>query len=316
MKKFLLRITGLALLTGLLLTTSCTEDGTTDPGGGTAIPPLASLAAEAGFVSANAEVESGSVFSVKLRLQTGSSDLKSVRIQENNVNLPTSRFSINSGAIASNNPFLITGSSKTGVTYQIDIQVHDGFQETKTYTFQVTDDGNLTDMVSIEVTTKGEPVTTLTGVLFNQAGPTGTGGLDLDNGNGTGSTAAEAEIRDLGLDCTIPAPGLNWRRQIGSVNGADLRKVDLTKVENFTFANVTFSEQIIGAYDAGTTLADGESTNCANANKTNVTDVSAKLIVGDLFTVKKGDKYYLIRIDQINETAMNNEDNYVLSIKF
>jgi len=39
-------------------------------------------------------------------------------------------------------------------------------------------------------------------------------------------------------------------------------------------------------------------------------------MVGDLFTVKSGETYYLIRIDEVNETAADNADNYVISIKF
>ncbi len=157
---------------------------------------------------------------------------------------------------------------------------------------------------------------TLNGVLFNQAGPAGTGGLDLDTGEGTGSTASESEIRDMGLDCTIPAPGLNWRRQIGTINDADMRAVDMTQVENFTFENVGSVEEIIGAYESGIDLADGESINCANTSTTAVTDVSEVLTAGDMFVVLSNGRYYLIRIDEVNETDMDNDDNYVISIKY
>lgn len=315
MKKFLLQVAGLALITGLLLTTGCTED-TSDPGGGSDIPPLISLASEIDFVSTDTEVAPGSTFKVKLRLQTGTNPLRTVEIREDNEKLPFDRFTVNDGAIGSNNPFLITGPSTSGATYEIEIVAHDGLQETKVYTFEVTDEGNLTDAVSLNITTTGQEVKMLEGVLFNQAGPVGTGGLDLDSGNGTGSMDAEAEIRDMGLDCTVPAPGLNWRRQIGSVNGADLREVDLTQVENFSFDNVNFVEEIIGAYETGLELSDGEAVDCSDASTTNVTDVSDEVMVGDLFTVKSGDTYYLIRIDEVNETAADNADNYVISIKF
>lgn len=155
----------------------------------------------------------------------------------------------------------------------------------------------------------------ISGVLLNQAGPVGTGGLDLDTGIGTGSADAAAEIRDLGLDCTVPAPGLNWRRQIGTVNGAVMRRVDLSQLENFTFDNVTNLGQILTAHERGIELDNGTSTNCQSGAETSVTDVSGVIAVGDMFTVVRDNTTYLIRIDEINETAADNNDNYVISIK-
>ncbi|MDV7398345.1 hypothetical protein RZS08_43475, partial [Arthrospira platensis SPKY1] len=97
---------------------------------------------------------------------------------------------------------------------------------------------------------------------------------------GTGSAASEAEIRDLGIDCTInPAQQENWRSQIGSVNGTDMVKVNVAaQAEGFTFDKVETREVILAAYDTGIELADGVSTN-AQCNETPVTDVSDPVVV-------------------------------------
>lgn len=311
MKKLLLQLTGWVLLGTLFFTIGCTpEDGGTD-GGGTPVPPLISLVVESGFVSDNAEVEAGTEFKVKLRVQTGSSELRSVRITEEGANLATNRFTVNNGAIASNNPFLITGTSKTGATYEIAILVHEGFQTTKRYSFEISDERNLTDVVFMDITTKGEPVTTINGVLLNQAGPAGQGGLDLDTGMGTGTvstnpTSTNAEIRDMGIDLSKPN-ATNWRQQIAGMNSAVIRTIGGGMPENFNFDNVQFREQIVAAYDSGNDLTLTDATTGLK--------ITSPLKVGDTFTVKRDDKYYLIKVTRINVTTNDNMDSYEFSIK-
>jgi hypothetical protein len=138
--------------------------------------------------------------------------------------------------------------------------------------------------------------------------------LDLDTGTGTGSADAAAELRDLGINCALPDAS-NWRRQIGTVNGADMKKVNVAQLENFTFAGVDKKETITLAFTTGTTLANGTSTTCAGVN-TPVTDVSDAVAVGDMFVVFANSKYYLVRIDAVNSTTGDNLDSYEMSIKF
>ena len=236
--------------------------------------------------------------------------------------LAASRFTIKGGALTSNNPLLIVGADKDGVTYEIDItpsgteQVGDFI----TYTFTVTaDDGEVAseDIVITIADLPGTPLTSdISGVLFNQAGPAGTGGLDLDTGTGTGSADADAEIRDLGLDCTMNPGTFNWLRQIGTVNGADMVRIDQTAIEGFDFATIDKKEPIADAFTtAGIALSDGTSTNCANGNETTVPN-SSQVAEGDVFVVFANSNYYMIRVDAVNENDTNNEDNYELSIKF
>lgn len=317
MKNFVLKLTGLGLVMVALFFSSCGEDPiVVDPLG-----PEITFVADPGFLNTDSEVMLGESFSVKVRLSKGDAQLNTLSINEGSDKLATSRFTINSGAVTSNNPLLIVGADKDGVTYSIDIapSATAAVGDFITYSFIVSDESNNTDLVDIVINITGPATTpldsTIPGVLFNQAGPAGTGGLDLDTGTGTGSAAAESELRDLGLDCTMAAGTLNWLRQIGTINGAIMVRVDATQLENFTFAGVDNKEIIKDAYDTGIALAAGTSTNCANGNTTTVQN-TADVAEGDVFAVFANSKYYLFRVDAVNENTTGNGDNYELTIKF
>lgn len=316
MQTFLLKFTGLALIAGVLLFSACEEDPiVTNPLG-----PDIQLVADPGFVDGDTDVEIGSAFDVKVTIFTGDAKLQSLEIFQGTDKLDAARFTINGGAITSNNPFLITGADKDGATYEF--RINPGTEivgDINTYSFEVTDEAGETDAVDVLITTVAPPGTpidmTLTGVLLNQAGPAGTGGLSLDDGLGTGSLATEAEIRDLGIDCTIPMGTENWRAQFGTVNGAVMVKVDATQVENFTFDNVDKKEAIQAAYDTGIALDDGISFS-PTCVETAVTDASGDIAVDDMFVVLRDGVYYLIRVDEVNPVGGSNGDNIVFSIKY
>jgi len=323
MQKFIARFSGLLVLFAFVFTACEEDDPIIDPNP-VDDPPSVALVSGAGLVDGDETVDPAQVFTVRVEATAGTADLNSLEVLEDGNRLANSRFTLfdvigNKDITPVNNPQVLAPITSNGqVEVEISITAPD-VEGPYTYTFEVTDGSQLADATEITITVEN-PLTplsdSLTGVLLNQAGPAGTGGLDLDTGDGTGSSASESEIRDMGLDCTIPAPGLNWRRQIGTINGAEMRAVDMTAVENFTFDNVSSVEEILGAYESGIELNDGESINCANASTTEVTDVTEVLTAGDMFVVFSNDTYYLIRIDEVNETDMNNNDNYVISIKY
>jgi len=315
MKKHFLQVVSFALLTGTLLFNACTDD--TIGGGDNDVAPQASLVAESGVVSDDTQVEPGATFVVKLRTTPGSNQIKSVRILEEGVNLPTSRFTINSGSITSNNPFLVTGTSKGGDVYQIAIKAQTG-ESTKRYTFEITDDNNLTDEVAIDITTK---VSELTGkLLLNQGGPAGQGGLDLDTGEsveGTNPTRDtsfyRAEINDEGINTDL-ALDKNWRQRISAVedNGATIRYPNSSSTENFSYANVTTYEQAKAAYDSGKAFTAADP-------KGGSEKVSEVVKVGDVFLIRRTNgtsaNYYVIKVTNITVTPADNKDSYTFSIK-
>ncbi|MCB0569216.1 MAG: hypothetical protein KDC66_05615 [Phaeodactylibacter sp.] len=329
MTKLLLKLSGLAFALTLLIATGCTDD-TTDPI--VTLGPEITLLSDAGFISTDADLMIGETFSVKVKADKGDNQLKALSFavdgtQPKGTDLDNYITKITSGGsdVTAQNPLLIVGASKDGATWEIDmVPFGQQLDETVTYTFTVEDDAGEKASVSIDITISGTPLEKeLSGVLFNQAGPAGTGGLDLDDGVGVGSSAAEAEIQDEGVNRSLPQSS-NWRKQISAVdaNGVIMREVDTSKLpENFSFDNVATQEQIKEAYDTGKTLA-GNDAPCDCTDATANEQVSDPVAVGDLFAVKKGDRYYLIVIDEVNEvyiapdTPGNNDDNYVLSIKY
>lgn len=316
MQKLLLSLAGLALVFTVILSTGCNPDEgePTDPTG-----PDARFVTESGYLDGNAEVVAGETFKIKVSLLTGDNKLQSVTIYEDDVKLGTNFFTINNGALTSNNPFLIVGTDKDGVTYEFEISTVNTVGAVRTYEVEVADENGLKDVVSLTITSKAPPTTpiemSLTGVLLNQAGPVGTGGLNLDNGQSTASDSPAAEIRDVGIDCNQPNAS-NWRKQIGTVNGAEMRRVRPDMVENFSFANATNKEIILAAFDTGSAIGDTNQAIDCLGNAVTVTDMTLPLVVGDMFTVKANNKIYLIKVDAINVTTNDNDDNYLFSIKY
>ncbi len=319
MKKFLLYFATGMLFLSLIITTGCTED---EPGGGGVdIAPLVIITSS----PAATVQDQDAIVTFTVEVTKGTQVLNTLTITEDGVNVDASRLTF-TGIGTANNPQLITGSDIDGLTWDVTLNVHDAF-DTRTYEVIASDKGGLTDSETFNITVEDPIVTTpldttITGVLFNQAGDAGRGSLDLDEGLSAGvtttgqTTPAEAEIRDMGLDCTIPAPGFNWRRQIGAFNGTEVRMVDLTQVENFTFDGVNDVESIQNAFDTGFTYSEDDATNCSSGTSVTVQHVSPELAVGDLIVVLKGSKYYLIRVDDLTETGMDNDDFYTFSIKY
>jgi hypothetical protein len=165
------------------------------------------------------------------------------------------------------------------------------------YTFEVTDASGNTATVDVTINT-GTAAAEITGVLLNQAGPAGTGGLDLDAGNSTGSADASAEIRDQGIDLAEPN-ATNWIQKISGVNGAEIRYAG-NLPDGSNYEDITTQEEIEGAFTNSDALSGG---------------ISSVVAVGDEFVVESAGKYYFLLVTEVNITTNNNSDNYVFSIK-
>ncbi len=186
-------------------------------------------------------------------------------------------------------------------------QAPNEYDASTTYTITVTDADQATASVDFTITTPVEIVTTpieqeYTTVLFsNQAGPAGTGGVDLDLGQGTGSMDLTAELRDLGIDTGQP-DATNWRRQIAPVNGTVLRAPSSTWVDENPFADVSTKEAILDAFNSSS-VDIGE---------------SQMVTPGSIYAVWSSDnsRYYLVEVMNVILTADDNTDRYVLNIKY
>lgn len=315
MKNFLSLFATAFLLSGVLFMTSCTEDDTTTPGGGGGndSPPTVAIS----DVSATT-VDGGSTITFTVTAAKGTNDLSSFTVTEDGVNMGTDRYSIQEytdNGITLNNPQLLTGNDVSNFVYTVNITVPTENADptvSADYVYDVTVAGTSgltdSDFVTVTVNATAVPTTplddTLFGILLNQAGPPGTGGLVLGTGAGVGS--ADGDIRDMGIDTDLPNAS-NWRQQIGPSNGSVMRVVNTANLpEGFSFANTSNKEEIIAAWDTGDDLTN-------EVNGLPATDI---VETGDMYVVIQNGVYYLLSIASIDPTADDNSDSYTIDIKY
>ncbi len=255
-------------------------------------------------------VPAGTLFKLNATLTMETFDLASMTFYQGTETIDKSRIEF-AGVDIDDNPYMLPSDFADGGEAEIFLRVQES-AGTETYRFVLTDvEGNSGDY-SFDIVT-GTPPETLEGVLFNSAGPTGTGGLDLDTGEGVGSSDAAAELRDEGIDTDEPN-ATNWIQRISGVNGAEVKALvpgEGNLLESFTFEGITSKESIASLWDNGITFAD------TNSSGTPISDV---VEVGDMFTVKSGDNYYVVLVKEVNlitsgEPTDLNKDNYVVDIK-
>lgn len=272
-------------------------------GGGTGgtEPPVVSVFGSETVTGAAAS----SPFNIKFSATPASGVLSSITVYEDgNVISDLGRLKFDGNSVDAN-PYSLPEAYQAGFT-DINLTVTTQSTGSSAYRVVVTDsEGNSSEFTkTISVGGGGTAVTTLTGVLLNQAGPAGQGGLDLDTGNGNiNSDDASAEIRDQGIDQT-QSDANNWIQRIAGVNGSTLKALvpgQNGALEGLSFASVTSQEAITDLHNNnGITLASGQS---------NV------VLVNDMFTVENNGKYYLLVVTDVNVTSSDNGDSYTFSIK-
>ena len=260
------------------------------------VPPEVSVGG-----NASVELDPNSLYSINVSATPANGQLASITVYQNGALITDlSRLEF-AGTDFDANPYGLPSQFVDGfVDEKLFIRVQDS--GSAVYAVEIADEfGNITAFektVTVEIVVTGTPVTLLTGVLLNQAGVAGTGGLDLDTGNGTGSMDAAAEIRDSGIDGGPVAT--NWLQTISAVNGSTLRTVDTNGLpESFSFAGIETVEQINDIFNFNSVAYSG-----------------SVVLVGDLFTVQRADgKAYLLEVTNINNTVADNLDSYTFSIK-
>ena len=215
----------------------------------------------------------------------------------------------------SSNTVQIAESEKEGfiwdMVYTVAPEIADHF-----ISFTLIDEAESTAMVSFTISVVPDPIlpidTSYTTILINGHFSTFDGALDLHTGISIPSSDSSAEIRDMGNDWSVPANEENWRHQLAGVNGAEMRYINLDSLPAmWSFDDVAIKEVIKEAWLKGEvfTLTDPDGTL-----------VSKEVEEGDLFTVRNGDVYFLIRVDKLNffipNTPISDQDHYDLTIKY
>jgi len=256
--------------------------------------------------SGMAMVSPGTIFEIPVTVSDVSSPLSTIGVLQDGQYIDADRLWYNDiSRQFPTNPATIPQSDINGFMNKILVRVH-ADAGIKTYTIEITDDAGGTHTKDITIET-GTNLTVLDGVLFNAAGPAGTGGLDLDEGIDTGSDDMRAEIKDEGIDGG-PVES-NWIRRISGANGAEVRHLFPNQnglPEDFTFESVSTTQELASIWNNGLgfvdTNADGD-------------EISLRVEQGDMFMVLREGKYYMIRVATINETVDNNNDNYMIDIR-
>lgn len=277
------------LLAGLMIFSACEE-----PLPPTPVLPTITLVEEAGFAADGDSVVTETEFVVKVTATQGDDLLSRISVSENGTDISELTRLAFDGDVAGSNPSPLPTEAQSGFTWTVGIVSGKNDQETNTYTISVTDATGNVAQVSFDITTEVGLETSTGYLLLNQAGPAGTGGLDLDTGDGTGSADPEAEIKDEGIDLGAPSNDLNWKQQISAANSAELRIPDA----NFSYDDLNNRTQLEAAFDLGVAVT--------------TTD---KVAVGDVFLIKNGEKYYVIKTVNITVTPNDNADNYEFEIK-
>jgi len=255
-------------------------------------------------------LEQGSKNGFKLSATPGDGKLISIEVLEDGVRIEdVTRIEWDGATMMSaTNPFTLDTPEQDGFEDVRLFIVLPQMEGTYVYTMIITDEFGLTDEVAYTVTTApaGTAVDVRTDVLLNQAGPSGTGGLDLDEGLSTGSGSDLAELVDNGIDTDQP-DDKNWIQNISTANGATMKYVVAGAegiTENFTFADVAFKEEIADLYNNNT------------GGIINETNSTAIIAVGDNFVVTKDGKFWLLTVTEVGVTPDNNDDFYRFDVKF
>ncbi len=275
------------------------------------IKPQLDFKAGFGFITENTNLAVGNSFTVNVTGLKGDNPMSTLSIREDGTNVALDRIEI-AGITSFGNPISLGLDLKVSFDFKITIKAHTMLTG-KTYDFILTDDkGNLTQK-SIVITVTGTPVFVLEGILLNQAGSGNTGGLDLDTGASTGATpsnptSASAEIRDEGI--VNDQTDQTWKQQISGMNGSEVKYIIKGTngiSESFTFENVKYKEDVASLWSNGTAFVL-KSTDMLRA-------VSNKVAVGEVFLVKNGAKYYLLKVKNVKVTTNDNKDQYTFDVK-
>lgn len=272
------------------------------------IPPSVIAVEEAPFFWGSKVCPPGTTFRMLIRANPGSALIESITVLEDGLAIQDITRLAGNGDPFPSNPWIFEGLE--GLELDVSIRTSDDGND-HVYEVVIGDTNGESSSVSINVAAQptGTNLTaSLTGtLLLNQAGPAGTGGINLLTGESTGSNDEAAQLRDEGIDLDLSAAS-NWKQQISAINGATLRVVDSSdQPEGFSFGAIQFKEEVQNLFDTGRALI---------TQNDEGRFITLPALVGDIFAVQQGETYFLVEITNINVTTDNNDDSYELSIKY
>lgn len=232
----------LSSLLFILFLSSCEDDPVIPP---TPVGPTIDFVEEAGYLNSDAIVNAGSEFKVKVTAVDVDNPLNFLTIYENGVKVDLTRIKRDDSPVAGN-AILLVGDEKSGVTLDLTITAHEESGQS-TYSFEITDDGTLTDQVSINITVEDKPATFGftqggTGITMDaQLTPNQLFKVTLSAERGTAPLKAIAIYED-----DVLISDLNRLEINGGVPAANPMLLEGTAVDSFNW------ELFVRAHDSGT----------------------------------------------------------------
>lgn len=290
------------------------EIDTEPTGSGTVEPSLA--------INGNTNViapETGALIGFPIEVLKGNGDIISIAVFDDAADpmpIDAARCYLGGTSAAdqfTSNPLLLSADDQQGFAKTIYIRAQED-ESIRSYTIAISDANDNIDLKDVIINTfpggiSGNPLNLETGVLFNRAGPSGTGGLDLDTGDSTGSASELAEIKDNGIDV---GQGLssNWYQRISGANGTALKQLVPGSgglLESFEFGSITTDS---GLRDIWSSATDFTGVN------PNGESWSEMVQVGDMFIAERDGLYYMMLVTEVFVSPTNNDDFYRMDIKF
>lgn len=273
------------------------------------VAPSATVVEEIPYFWGSKACAPGTSFTMLVRANQGSSPINSITVLEDGIIIEDITRLAANGTPFPGNPWVFTDGLEA-LEAEITIRTNEDGND-HTYQVVIGDANEANALVSIDViaqATGTDLTNSLTGkLLLNQAGPAGTGGIDLFTGESTGSSDANAHLRDEGIDLASEVAS-NWKRQISAINGSTIRIVDpFEQPEGFSFGAIQFKEEVQSLFETGRDLITQNDVGRF---------VTPFVLVGDIFAVQQGDTFFLVEVTNLNVTEIDNDDFYELSIKY
>lgn len=221
------------------------------------------------------------------------------------------------GTVTAANPLSIVDEDSERVIYNISIAPADvaPIDQSRTiYSFLLTNVNGQVGVDTITVlNTEGSALVLSvpdTAMLTNQADTIFLrGGLDLDTREEVSlADTAMAELEDEGIILSTR----RWRRQISVVHPDDS---ELRQIRGFTAADFKIQEQLIRAFDRGSSLGgDDDFDSSEVSDKETGEQVSDEIQQGDTFILLRDGIYYFIECTDINPRDGENTDTYEFAV--
>jgi len=203
------------------------------------------------------------------------------------------------GVDPTENPFPIGEDNRGGFENKTLFIRSSATEGVNDYEAIITSESGLTSTINFRITTMipGTPVVANMGVIWNRSGQNN-GSFDFEAGANVPSNNADRDLQDQG---NVSDTDQTWLRQIAAVNGATLRSIVANQggaPDGWTFGDVTTKEEIASLYEQANEY-DGSA---ISENESFIISTSE----GNL---------YLFSISDIEETPLDNFDQYMFDIK-